>query len=136
MKIFIVEDNVHVLQVIRLMLDGMGHEVAGTAASVRIALRDIAVTEPDLCIVDMALAENSSGLDLVLHLQHHYDMPSIIITGDPFSIPEVNRATIPHLVKPFNRRGLGRLLNDLADDLTLRSSRAEVAAATGRTASA
>lgn len=134
MKIFIVEDNFHVQEALVCMLKDKGYEISGTAESAKDALVGIDLSRPDLCIIDMTLDGTASGLELAQHLLDHEGLVSLIITGDIYRIPEISRATTPHLVKPFTSRDLCRMLEDLAG-LTPLSSPVGAPAAVGQAAS-
>lgn len=81
-SIFIVEDHLGMLQALRQLLEEVPEfTVIGYAASAEVALVQLAVLSPDLCLVDLSLP-GMSGLELVEYLSR--EQPSLrclVVTG-------------------------------------------------------
>lgn len=63
LRIAIVEDEALVALETEMQLAGAGHEVVGTADTAEGAIRLGSRTRPDLALVDVRLADGSSGVD-------------------------------------------------------------------------
>src|SRR3954470_13096913 len=102
MKILIVEDNALVAMDLEQQLLFAGHEVIGIAATVAEAIEVARNTDGDLALMDVSLADGSSGVDAARLLKNKYNIPSVYITADLPGSPEVRLYGIGHLSKPFD----------------------------------
>ena len=92
--IALVDDNPMVLEATTFALTAMGHQVvAGESGSD--LFRKLRYLEPDVLISDYRLADNKTGVDLILEARTLFgkDLPAILITGD----------TDPKLIKLFDK---------------------------------
>ena len=91
-NIALVDDNPMVLEATSFALTAMGHQVI-TAESELTLFKNLDYQEPDILISDYRLADNKTGLDLILKARARFgeDLPAILITGD----------TDPKLIKLF-----------------------------------
>lgn len=80
LRILVAEDDIVVGQLLRELLEGLGHAVCGVeateAGAVRAALRD----RPDLMVLDGELLDGT-GLGAALSIQRVHAIPWIFMTG-------------------------------------------------------
>lgn len=83
-RILMVEDEPLIAMDLQDILEGLGHDVIGAAATHRQALELAKGQEPDLILSDIQLADGSSGIDAVQDiLKAAGDVPVIFITAFP-----------------------------------------------------
>ncbi|MBP2231032.1 DNA-binding response OmpR family regulator [Azospirillum agricola] len=107
MRILLVEDEVLIAMEQRLYLEAAGHEVLGPAVTAAEAVAMAAEDPPDLALVDVHLARNSSGIDAAQVLTRQ-GVPCLFITSFR---DEMRQAGIPIpgigcLPKPFSEHSL------------------------------
>lgn len=76
-KVLIVDDDLEILDLLRLVMTRSGHEVL-TAMTGKEALGVVAEVNPDVAFVDMRL-RNSNGLDLLSDIKRLYPETAVII---------------------------------------------------------
>ncbi|MFT4994626.1 MAG: signal transduction histidine kinase/CheY-like chemotaxis protein, partial [Paraglaciecola sp.] len=93
-RIALVDDNPMVLDATSFALSTMGHKVVVAESELSI-LKNLGDQKPDILISDYRLADNKTGLDLILRARAMFgeDLPAILITGD----------TDPKLIKLFTQ---------------------------------
>jgi DNA-binding response OmpR family regulator len=100
LRIAIIEDEALVALEMEDHLKDAGHEVVGIADTLKDAIRLIEDTAPDLALVDIQLAEGSSGLDVAQELNAR-GVPCVFATGN---CPGRERDdALGCLHKPFNQ---------------------------------
>jgi CheY-like chemotaxis protein len=108
-KIFIVEDERIVADDLKRMLERMGYQVVGLAASAEEAIQKIEATKPELVLMDIHIQGSLDGIDVAEHVITQFDIPVIYLTAYADE-PTVGRAkgTLPsgYILKPFDERGL------------------------------
>ncbi|MGF1532095.1 MAG: LytR/AlgR family response regulator transcription factor [Bernardetiaceae bacterium] len=110
LRILTVEDELIIAKDLAETLEEMGHHVIGNARTATQALDLLQNQGPDLILLDIQLAEKTSGIDLAQHLQkHHNEIPYIFLTSfaDPATLQNAIQ-TMPYgyLVKPFQPENL------------------------------
>ena len=92
--IALVDDNSMVLDATSFALTAMGYQVVVGESEIDL-IKNIGFQEPDILISDYRLADNKTGLDLILKARKAFgkDVPAILITGD----------TDPKLIKLFDK---------------------------------
>lgn len=123
MRIGLLEDDLAIQEMLRLLLDGEGYEVmiyADTAA----CLADLRVDDPgpgsvgvDLLMIDLHLEKSISGLTIIEQIRANprlEDLPVILMTASP----SIDQHKLQHLhvtlvPKPFNIDEIITLLGDL-----------------------
>jgi two-component system CheB/CheR fusion protein len=107
--ILVVEDDPDLLAVLEQSLRDEGHMVT-TAVDGPAALRQIAISTPELLLADYNLPNGLSGLDLAISLREAVgrEVPAILLTGD---ISAETRALVaeyhvPLLIKPVRQNDL------------------------------
>ncbi len=81
LRILIVEDEALVAMVMEASLMDAGHEVVGIADNTAEALALAGDNRPDLALVDIQLAQGSSGLD-VAHALHGQGITCLFASGN------------------------------------------------------
>ena len=111
-RIFIVDDERHVLRYLAELLQGAGFD---TIACERFldAKALLATTRPDLLLTDIRLGAYN-GLQLAIYARdHHPGLPVIVLTGyeDPTLREEASHAGAQYLVKPVTQKVLIDAIN-------------------------
>jgi two-component system CheB/CheR fusion protein len=107
--ILVVEDDPDLLGMLEQSLRGQGHGVT-TAVDGPRALRQIALSTPDLLLADYNLPNGLSGLDLAVGLREAVgrEVPAIVLTGDISAETKALVAAqhVPLLTKPVRESDL------------------------------
>ncbi len=109
-SILIVEDELVVQMHLRRIVDSLGHEVIGTAASTSEALAAAELKPPDLVLMDIHLADGSDGVDAARQLCDRWDSAVVFLTA--YADRETVERSSPvgaagYLVKPFTADQVG-----------------------------
>lgn len=108
-RIIVVEDEFVISEDIRAELESAGYEVLSVFDNAEDALPAILKLIPDLLVVDIRLAGNMDGVQLVETIEKSLNIPIIYITANSDTVTyERARTTRPSafLVKPFSRENL------------------------------
>ncbi len=112
-RILIVEDEVVIIQSLERILALLDYAVVGVAASGEQALQCAKETQPDLMLMDIHLKGTLDGIETAQHIQEHFDIPVIYLTGyaDNETL-ERAKLTGPfaYLVKPVDSSALHRAI--------------------------
>lgn len=101
-NVLIIEDEPLISMQLEDLVRGLGHEIAGTAATRTQAREAVAKEKPGLVLADIQLADGSSGLDAVDDILAEFDVPVIFITAYPERLLTGDRPEPTYLVtKPF-----------------------------------
>jgi two-component system, response regulator PdtaR len=114
MRFMIVEDNALAVVDLQEILEAGGHEVVGVAATADEAKR-IGWNGVDLALVDIVLADGSSGVDVAEHLARQHGIPSLFVTATLPSDPRVLQYGVGYLGKPYDERGVLRAIAAAVD---------------------
>lgn len=108
MRILVIDDEPMICMLLTDYIEELGHQVMGKAYSTVEALRFLSNQEPELAILDVNLAGQSS--EPVAEACAIKGVPVIIMTGyNGDSLPESLR-DYPVLAKPFDVRALGKMI--------------------------
>jgi DNA-binding response OmpR family regulator len=103
MQVLVVEDNVLLAFLIEDALVEMGHTVVGPIGSADAALRLAEELQGlDLALVDIDLADGSSGVDLARDLRVRWGVPTIFATGQIANARANTDVALGVLSKPFS----------------------------------
>lgn len=105
MRILLVEDEVLIALEQTLYLESVGHEVLGPAATAAEAVEMAVADPPDLALVDVHLARNSSGIDAAQQLSAQ-GVPCLFITSFRDEMKGEPIIGIGCLPKPFSESSL------------------------------
>jgi signal transduction histidine kinase/CheY-like chemotaxis protein len=117
-SIIIVDDDALILDALKTLLTGWGHEViaATSGSALRHGITTCSVA-PHLIISDYRLPEGESGLQIIEYLRNEFnkDIPAVLLTGD--TAPENLRAAQVHGLhlahKPLGSIKLKELIDSL-----------------------
>ena len=99
LRILLVEDAWHVGEALKVLLESMGAEVAGPAATVAEAELVLSEWTPDVALVDFHLREGELADDLIDRLNGQ-DVVIIVIAG--YEVPSALATKVAGLLrKPF-----------------------------------
>ena len=104
-SVLIIEDEPLISMQLEDLVTGLGHEIAGTAATHTQALEVVADKHPGLVLADIQLADGSSGLDAVDDILAIDSVPVIFVTAYPERLLTGDRPEPTYLVtKPFQEQ--------------------------------
>jgi len=112
-KLLIVEDEFIVANDLKIILQKVGYQVVGIAASVAQARKLIEEKKPDWILLDIILKGNLTGIDLAWELRE-MNLPFLYISANTNqSTLEAVKATHPYgfTVKPFREKDLTVMLD-------------------------
>ncbi len=125
--ILVVDDDPHILRLVRQSLETEGFEVS-TAVTGQQALNKLTRELPNLAIVDLKLPD-IDGFEVCRRIQQYAIVPVIMLTGVDNTetiVDGLNRYAEDYIVKPFNARELAarvrRVLRRFGDVQTNGSS--------------
>ena len=104
-EVLIIEDEPLISMQLEDLVTSLGHEICGTAATRTQAQEVVAEKTPGLVLVDIQLADGSSGLDAVDDILAIGSVPVIFITAYPERLLTGDRPEPTYLVtKPFQEQ--------------------------------
>lgn len=80
-KVLIVEDNFIIADDLSNILEDLGYEITGIAASYYEAIELIEKSKPDLCLLDITIRGEKDGIELAETIQEKYGFPYLYITS-------------------------------------------------------
>jgi two-component system KDP operon response regulator KdpE len=107
-KILIVEDAPRVMRLVSEVLSAVGYEVV-TAGTGQAALRQVALEQPDLVLLDILLPQGMDGYEVCRRLREFSEIPVIMLTAkarDQDVLAGFDAGADDYLTKPFNAREL------------------------------
>ena len=102
-KVLIVEDEILIVEDLRLLLQRMGYQVVGTAASGAEAIRKADRLHPDLVLMDVQLQGSMDGVETAQRIRCTADVAIIYVTAYASVLASLelhDRCT--RLAKPFS----------------------------------
>ncbi|MEL7198345.1 MAG: response regulator [Pseudomonadota bacterium] len=104
-SVLIIEDEPLISMQLEDLVQSLGHEIFGTAATRTQAVEQLGDKTPGLVLADIQLADGSSGLDAVDDILAISSVPVIFITAYPERLLTGDRPEPTYLVtKPFQER--------------------------------
>jgi two-component system, response regulator PdtaR len=82
MRVLIVEDDVLIAMHLAMLVAEFGHQVCDTARSAAEAIAKAATCDPDVVLMDIRLAEGSSGIEAAQSLHASRGLRCIILSGN------------------------------------------------------
>ena len=110
LRILIVEDELLIALELESLLQDMGHDVVGIAASSEEALSLGADDRPDLAFVDIHLSDGPTGIDVARRLTAGHDVTVLFMTANAKRIPEDFAGARGVIAKPYTERGVKEAL--------------------------
>ena len=108
MKILIVDDEIEIRKVLRLLLENAGHQVVEAADGVRAVESARADREIDLCIMDIMMP-NMNGIEATKLIREFSTLPVLFLTARSLESDKEQAYSgggDDYLVKPFSSREL------------------------------
>jgi two-component system chemotaxis response regulator CheY len=78
MRLFLCDDNAHYRRLIRLVLEGAGHEVVGEACDGQDCIDQVASAEPEVVLLDLNMPR-VNGFEALPHLREQLPTTKIVI---------------------------------------------------------
>jgi len=101
-RVLIIEDEPLIMMDLKSLMEGLGHEVTGTAQTHEDAVKVAETARPQIILADIQLADGSSGIDAVNEILQHYEVPVLFITAFPERLLTGERPEPTYLIpKPF-----------------------------------
>lgn len=82
-EVLIIEDEAMIAFQLKEIIESLGHNMVARATTREEAVNQARATRPGLMLVDIQLADNSSGLDAMDEIFKFHKVPSIVITAYP-----------------------------------------------------
>jgi DNA-binding NarL/FixJ family response regulator len=82
MKVLIVEDEALIAMDLAMLVAELGHDVCGIAASAAGAIEQAAAHDPDVVVMDLRLAQSSSGIDAARELYARQALRCIFLSAN------------------------------------------------------
>jgi len=111
LRILIVEDEILIALELESLLQDLGHEVVGMAASSEEALALGQKLRPDLAFVDVHLADGPTGVDVARSLSMNHRVTVLFMTANAKRIPEDFAGAWGVIAKPYTERGVREALS-------------------------
>ena len=88
-RIFVVEDEVIVAEVLKMNLERSGYEIAGHEIYGEAVVESVARSKPDLILMDIRLKGKINGIAAAIQVRARFDIPIIYLTayGDAETAP-------------------------------------------------
>jgi response regulator of citrate/malate metabolism len=122
-KVMIVEDDPLLAVVEQKMVERLGYEVIGKAASGEEALKKIQDLNPEILLIDVQLAGQLNGIQTVKMIREKYmDIPVIFLSGDrsPSVLKDAQGTDyVEFLLKPITVQELSIPLNQASESAML-----------------
>jgi len=93
-RVLIVEDEAIIAMYLEMLVADFGHTVCGTADSASGAIEQAADHRPDLVLMDIWLANGSSGIDAARELRARYGLRCIFLSAN---LDELTKLTLAPL---------------------------------------
>src|SRR5271165_1109347 len=108
-SVFLVEDEGIIAHNIQSDLRKAGYKVAGAADSGRDALEQIAISRPELILMDIRIRGDMDGIELARRVQEQFDVPVVYLTAHS-DMETLQRAKVTgpfgYLAKPVQQSTL------------------------------
>lgn len=99
-RILIIEDEALVAMELRFVLEDLGHEVLGVAATAQAARDLVSENDVDLALVDIHLSDGPTGINLGRELGQDMGVSVLFMTANPGMVRDGVAGTIGVLSKP------------------------------------
>lgn len=117
LRILIVEDEAILAMSLKEDLVDAGHEVVGTAASFRQAVRLAEATRPDLALVDIHLSDGPTGAEVGRAIAATGHAVVVFMTANVKRLPEDFAGAAGVIAKPYTSNGLESAVTFVRDAL-------------------
>jgi AmiR/NasT family two-component response regulator len=105
LNVLLIEDEAILVMDLEGMVADAGHQVIGDVASIRELEQWDCDTAPDLVLIDVQLAEDTSGLDASKIVKTRWaDSGIVFVTANPTKVPKDHAGSFGVIAKPFSRQ--------------------------------
>ena len=101
LRILIVEDEILIALELESLLQDLGHDVVGIAASSEDAISLGEDLKPELAFVDIHLADGPTGVDVARELASEHQVTVLFMTANAKRIPEDFAGARGVIAKPY-----------------------------------
>lgn len=115
-RIMIVEDENIIALDLKLRLSNLGYNVAAVVHTGEDAIKNAAILNPDLILMDVVLRGDMDGVQAAEKIKSIKDTPIIFITAysDENTLQRAQRLSpFGYLIKPFNERELNYKIGEV-----------------------
>lgn len=105
-RILIIEDEALVAMELRFVLEDLGHEVLGVAATAKAARDLVRENDVDLALVDIHLSDGPTGIDLGRELGQEMGVSVLFMTANPGMVRDGVAGAIGVLSKPADEQAV------------------------------
>ena len=105
-RILIIEDEALVAMELRFVLEDLGHEVLGVAATAKAARDLVRENDVDLALVDIHLSDGPTGINLGRELCQEMGVSVLFMTANPGMVRDGVAGTIGVLSKPTDEQAV------------------------------
>lgn len=105
-RILIIEDEALVAMELRFVLEDLGHEVLGIAATAQAARDLVSENDVDLALVDIHLSDGPTGINLGRELGQDMGVSVLFMTANPGMVRDGVAGTIGVLSKPTDEHAV------------------------------
>lgn len=117
LRILIVEDEALISMDLEYVLEDLGHEIVGVAASSDTAMRLASEHKPDLAFVDIQLLDGPTGVDVAASLARDNVTKVVFTSGNVNRIPADFAGAVGSIGKPYSERGVKAAISYLTKGL-------------------
>jgi two-component system, response regulator PdtaR len=110
LRILIVEDEILIALELESLLQDLGHDVVGIAASSEDAISLGEDLKPEIAFVDIHLADGPTGVDVARELASEHQVTVLFMTANAKRIPEDFAGARGVIAKPYTERGVREAL--------------------------
>ncbi|MEJ5308303.1 MAG: GAF domain-containing protein [Anaerolineae bacterium] len=108
-RIFLVEDEVIVAEMLKMNLERNGYEIAGHEIYGEAVVEAVARSRPHLILMDIRLKGKMDGISAAIQVRERFDIPIIYLTayGDAETLERAKQTSpFGYLIKPFEMETL------------------------------
>ncbi|MEE2849253.1 MAG: response regulator [Pseudomonadota bacterium] len=105
-RILIIEDEALGAMELRFVLEDLGHEVLGVAATAQAARDLVSENDVDLALVDIHLSDGPTGINLGRELGQDMGVSVLFMTANPGMVRDGVAGTIGVLSKPTDEHAV------------------------------
>lgn len=117
LRILIVEDEALISMDLEYVLEDLGHQIVGVAASSDTAMRLASEHKPDLAFVDIQLLDGPTGVDVAAALARENVTKVVFTSGNVNRIPPDYAGAVGSIGKPYSERGVKAAISYLTKGL-------------------
>lgn len=117
LRVLIVEDEILLSIELEYVLQELGHEIVGVAASSREAIDLAEKTNPDLALVDIHLSDGPTGVDLANRLCENGKTRCVFMSANINRIPDDYAGAVGYIGKPYTETGFKSAISYLREGL-------------------